>query len=53
MPNYLLRRSEKNVIDGAYLPLSMGGELWLGNPEKKKKTLSRRKKIKRANEKLF
>lgn len=35
MPNYLLRRSEKNVIDGAYLTLSMGGELWLGNPEKK------------------
>lgn len=34
MPYYLLRRPEKNVIDEAYLPLSMGGELWLGNPEK-------------------
>ena len=41
MPYYLLRRPEKNVVDGAYLPLSMGGELWLGNPEK---DTSRRKK---------
>lgn len=49
MPNYLLRRSGKNVIDGAYLPLSMGGELQLGNPEKTK--CFKEKKM-RANEKF-
>lgn len=36
MPNYLPRKPEKNVIDGAYLSLSMRGKLWLGNSEKKK-----------------
>lgn len=34
MPNYLPRKPEKNVIDGAYLSLSMRGKLWLGNSEK-------------------
>ena len=50
MRNYLLRRSEKNVIDEAYLPLSMGGELWLGNPGK---MLQEENTNKRASVKLF
>jgi hypothetical protein len=41
MLNYLLRRSEKNVIEGAYLSLSMGVKPWLSNLEK---NVSRRKK---------
>lgn len=36
MPNYLPRKPEKNVIDGAYLSLSMRGKLRLGNSEKKR-----------------
>lgn len=51
MPNYLLRRSEKNVIDGAYLTLSMGGELWLGNSGDK--MFQGENNNKRANVKLL